>query len=91
MFFKCTTLALFGLLTTSAVAQEAPEVDIRLVMVFKMADGKIVVQDRKSKSIAECKGWEQDVQYIAERSSDVIDVGTICLKTEFEPKVKRKV
>lgn len=96
MVFKRLTAALFaGLIATSAVAQENVIVHYDLVLIFRMADGTFDSQVRNPKdgyrSENDCKADAKDIRRLVELSSDILDVGTLCLKSEFEDSVKRKV
>lgn len=96
MVFKRLTSALFaGLIATSAVAQENVVVHYDLVLIFRMADGTFNSQVRNPKdgyrTVRDCEEDAKDIHRLVTLSSDILDVGTMCLKSEFEDSVKRKV
>lgn len=61
---------------------------VTLVLVLLMADGRVTPQARQMESIVECKLAEAEARAIAAQSFDVLDVGTICVRSEFDPAVK---
>lgn len=61
---------------------------VTLVLVMLMADGRVTPQTRQVDSILECKLAEAEAHAIAAQSFNVIDVGTLCVETNFDPKVK---
>ncbi len=61
---------------------------VTLVLVLLMADGRVTPQTRQMESIIECKLAEAEAHAIAAQSFDVLDVGTLCVESKFDPAVK---
>lgn len=61
---------------------------VTLVLVLLMADGKVTNQAREMPDLLACRQAEDSAHDAAKNSFDVIDVGTICLESNFDPSHK---
>jgi hypothetical protein len=61
---------------------------IHLVLVLLGADGQTNTQIREFPSVTACKAAETAAHDAAKLAGDITDVGTICVKSEFDSAVK---
>lgn len=64
---------------------------IHLVLVFLLATGSVRVDHKEFATIKDCKIAESVAHEAAKISGDVLDVGTICVKSEFDADFKPRV
>ncbi len=64
---------------------------VHLVLVLLGADGQTNTQVREFPSVNECKQAETAAHDAARIAGNITDVGTICVKSEFDAAVKPRV
>lgn len=64
---------------------------VQLIMVFWLANGHTRTEIKTMLDEPSCKIAEEAAHFAAPRASDVIDVGTICVKTDFDANIKARV
>lgn len=64
---------------------------VHLVLVLLGADGQTNTQIREFPSVSECKAAETAAHDAALLAGNITDVGTICVKSEFDAGVKPRV
>ena len=64
---------------------------VHRVMVLLGADGQTNTQIRQFPSVTECKAAETAAHDAAKLAGNITDVGTICVKSEFDAAIKPRV
>ena len=61
---------------------------VHLLLVLLLGSGEVQTSARQFQSVEECKAAEAFAHEASKRASDIVDVGTICVKSDFNPDVK---
>jgi hypothetical protein len=61
---------------------------VHLVLVLLGADGQTNTQVREFPNVTECKVAETAAHDAAKLAGNITDVGTICVKSEFDSAIK---
>jgi hypothetical protein len=64
---------------------------VHLVLVLLGADGQTKTQIREFPNVTECKAAETAAHDAASLAGNITDVGTICVKSEFDAGIKPRV
>lgn len=64
---------------------------VHLVLVLLGADGQTKTQIHQYPNVAECKEAETAAHDAAKLAGNITDVGTICVKSEFDSAIKPRV
>ena len=61
---------------------------VHLLLILLLGNGEVLSSTREYPSIDACKSAETIAHEASKRASDVIDVGTICVQSSFNPDLK---
>jgi hypothetical protein len=61
---------------------------VHLVIVLLLGSGETLAKAREFPSVEACKAAEADAHEASKQAGDVVDVGTLCVKSEFNPDIK---
>ncbi len=64
---------------------------VHLVMVLLGADGATKTQVREFPNVTECRAAETAAHDAALLAGNITDVGTLCVKSEFDAAIKPRV